>query len=470
MMTVLYTKASDYRSEKYNLRTDIVDIDGKRYARKRVVSADAKRHLEQIVQNAKKLKRIMEPECKVCPVTKENDDVLFDFVDGKSYEELLAEASKDGDWNEVVNLIDSYYQLVYMMKSYKGFVASEEFVEVFGNAQNDEGLFAGDFVDVDLIFSNVIWDEKPNIIDYEWCFDFAIPLDYVFWRGLFTSKAFSVLPDIVKNGVYDKYDISAEKRKMFLEMEIRFVEYSKGKHLSFSDEVSKIKPVVFDEGHLKWKGQSYPMAFFAVKDGVAKVIYEGISFPGQNKISFTIEDDYDRLELFVAPVLSVISNIQIKTNGPENSRNVVFKTTSEADDIEPKFFILNTPVILLEEKCSNITVEFVVDIWNSLALSEERLNNYLNSIDYVSTKTREKILENQTKYESIKKKSHDRKVELKSVKQELEITSKELASTSEMLKAVEADDTNMRLTLQRKNIFKAFEAFMKLRKCKNERK
>lgn len=467
MVTVLYTKASDYRSKKYNLRTEIIDIDGKRYARKMAVSDEARLHLEQIVQNAEKLKVIMEPECKVCPVKKDDSAILFDFVYGKSYEELLDEASKERDFIKVADLISSYHDFVYKMESKKGFVPNEKFAEIFGDFPADKDLLVGDFVDVDLIFSNVICGDRPYIIDYEWCFDFDIPLDYVFWKGLFTSKAFSILPDDIKNDIFDKYELSEEKRRLFLGMEIKFVERSKGEHLSFADEAAKMRPIVFDQSHIKWNGQSYPMVFFAVKDGVAKKIYEGISFPGRNKISFTIEDDYDRLEMFVAPVLSVISNIQVKTSGLDGIRDVKFKTTSEADEIEPRYFILNTPVILVKEKCSNISVEFVVDIWNSNAISENNLNEYLNSIDYVSERTREEILKNQ-QYESVKKKSHDRKVELRTVRQELVAVNAELASTAERLKAVETENINMRLTLQRKNIFKAFEAFMKLRKCKND--
>jgi hypothetical protein len=442
-MNILYTKASDYRSNEYNLRTDIVEIDGARYARKVAVFEDGKPHLEKILSNAGKLQKIMEPNFGVCFVKKENDAILFDYIDGKSYEELLAEASREEDWTRVLEIIASYHDIVYKMRTQRGFYASEEFIDVFGELPEDETLEVGSFVDVDLIFSNVIHVDKPYIIDYEWCFDFAIPLEYVFWRGLFTSNVFSIIPDELKNEVFIKYNLTDEKRKQFLGMEISFVQHSKGKHISFSDEIKNIRLVVFDAVRLKWSGQSYPVVFFAVKNNEAKKIYEGISFPGKNIFSLAIEDDFDRLELFIAPVLSVISGIHITTDVEGEKKDLAYKT-NESDDLELKFFLKHTPVIFVEEKCSNISVEYTVDIWNAVSLGEDNLNTYLNSINYVCDTAKSDI-------KVVRKKSREK---IQEVEKELE--------------EVKVKNTKMRRALQHDNLFKAFLAFIKVRNKEND--
>ena len=442
-MNILYTKASDYRSNEYNLRTDIVEIDGARYARKVAVFEEGKQHLEKILSNAEKLQKILEPKIGVCAVKKEDEAILFDYIDGGSYEELLAEASKEENWARVLEIVASYHDIVYKMHTTRGFSASPEFIEVFGEFPDDETLEVGSFIDVDLIFSNVIYVDKPYIIDYEWCFDFAIPLEYVFWRGLFTSNVFSILPDELKNEVYIKYNLTDEKRKQFLGMEISFVQHSKGEHVSFSDEIKNIRTIVFDAGHLKWSGQSYPVVFFAIKNEEAKKIYEGISFPGKNIFSLAIEDDYDRLELFIAPVLSVISGIEVTTDVEGEKKDLAYKTI-ESDDLELKYFLKHTPVIFVEEKCSNISVEFTVDIWNAESLGEEKLSTYLDSINYVCDTAKSDI-------KVARKKSREK---IKAVEKELE--------------EVKVKNTKMRRALQHENVFKAFLAFIKVRKKEND--
>ena len=444
MRTTLYTKVSDYRSKKYNLITEIIDIDGKRYARKKAGCDEAKQHLEQIFLNAERLKNIMEPECKVCDVKNDDDAALFEFVDGKNYEELLSDAVKESDCAKVYELIASYHDIVYKMKTQKGFTASERFSEIFGDFPEDEDMYVGDYVDVDLIFSNVFMLEKPCIIDYEWCFDFQIPLDYVFWRGLFTSKAFSLLPDDIKNRIYDEYSLSEEKREYFLEMETKFVEHSGSGDISFSDEISKIRPVVYDERNLMWRVQSYPIVFFSVKGGKAKPIFKGVSYPGHNRISFTIKEDYDRLELFVAPLSSVISDIHVKDYSDGTSREVTFETTSETDNLVPKYFIKNTPVILVKEKCSDVTVEFVVDIWNSEAINENNLSTYIDSLFFSNEKSEYESGEKHKTLDMIKQKIQEKNAEIQVLREEIR-------------------------KLQDKNIYKGTYEFIKLRKRRNDK-
>ncbi|WP_026667979.1 hypothetical protein [Butyrivibrio sp. AE2005] len=442
-MNILYTKASDYRANEYNLKTDIVEIDGERFARKVAVYKEGIPHLEKILSNADNLKKVMEQECGVCAVRKEDNAILFDYINGSSYEELLAEAYNEEDWARALEIIESYHKIVYKMCTQRGFCASEQFVDVFGEIQNDDTLDVGDFVDVDLIFSNVIYVDKPYIIDYEWCFNFAIPLQYVFWRGLFTSKIFSIFPDEIKEVVFDRYELTDERRKQFLGMEVAFVEHSKGRSLSFSDEIKKIRPVVFDANHLRWSGQSYPLVFFAIKNNEAKRIYEGVSYPGKNVFSLAIEDDYDRLELFIAPVLSVVSGIHVTTDIDGEERDIAY-STNESDDIEPKYFLKHTPVIFVEEKCSNIRVEFAVDIWNAESLGENNLNTYLNSINYVCDTAKS-----------------DLKVARKKSREKINAVEKELEEAK-------VKNTKMRRALQHKNVFKAFQAFIKVRNKEND--
>ena len=78
------------------------------------------------------------------------------------------------------------------MKNAKEFETSPEFEEVFGQVSMPRGVLASKYLDVDLIFDNIIKTDKGwQIIDYEWTFDFLVPINYVFYR----ASKFSDLPE-----------------------------------------------------------------------------------------------------------------------------------------------------------------------------------------------------------------------------------------------------------------------------------
>lgn len=75
---------------------------------------------------------------------------------------------------------------------------------------------------MDLICSNIFMGEKENqIIDYEWMFDFPVPVNFIMWRlihELYTH--ISELPRLChEDEMMAEFDISYTDYEIFMELE-----------------------------------------------------------------------------------------------------------------------------------------------------------------------------------------------------------------------------------------------------------
>lgn len=398
MEELLFTKASDYRDAKYNLKTEIISIDCIKYVRKVPMTSVAKAHIDNILGYERKLKEIFEPEFEVTSLESCNDGLMYKFAEGQSLESILDDSSCiDDGYNRALSIIDEYHNMVFKMYSGTGLNIDKRFEEIFGNQHFDSDIEVGNFVDIDLILSNIIASEKRTIIDYEWCMDFQVPLKYVFWKGLFTSIAFSRFPDDLKSKVYEKYGLTEELRNIFLDMEENFVNYAKGNTLSFNMESQNIYPSIFGINNLEWDGKNYPLTIWGRIGDTANLFGRAISYAGYNSFKFDIKGRYDRIEIFIAPVVSIISDIKVYGYREGVHEECAFTTTSEADSMEPRFFLKNTPVVIVNNNnYDSLEISFKACVWNSNELTGETFDRYLNSINYTCNRAVQELEQKNT--------------------------------------------------------------------------
>ena len=62
------------------------------------------------------------------------------------------------------------------------FHMTEEFCRIFGSPRLPRGLKSLAVTDIDMVLANVIVENGWNLIDYEWTFEFPIPLSFVLFR------------------------------------------------------------------------------------------------------------------------------------------------------------------------------------------------------------------------------------------------------------------------------------------------
>ncbi|MBQ8956334.1 MAG: methyltransferase [Lachnospiraceae bacterium] len=165
MKRVLYSKHSDERAAKYQIRTDILK-DG--YHRKYIVkypkTQEAEAHLLQMydtsVKMAAALKKSSVKVNRASILTGEDgsfEGIQFEFLEGRTLSDILSELLSEGKKEAAFKII----------RQFAGFVRAKK------------------LPDLDIIFSNIMItsDGSWNITDYEWIKAGADP-DFVIYRAI----------------------------------------------------------------------------------------------------------------------------------------------------------------------------------------------------------------------------------------------------------------------------------------------
>lgn len=236
MKKVIYSKFSNERDKKFNIRTDILcDEEGNKYVVKAPTNVESQEHVANLLKIEQRLykkfeKSILMPNKAV----KEGDGVQFEFLSGKVLSEILDECIKEKKHEEFFSLIGQYVLEIKKVYGNQKFQQSEDFVAVFGTIDLPDGLLGDSYIDIDIIFPNIIVENgKWNVIDYEWTFDFCIPVNFLIYRALrYYMFLVEERREILGDDIYKKYDISEEEIEAYDKMEQRFQAYVFGKHES----------------------------------------------------------------------------------------------------------------------------------------------------------------------------------------------------------------------------------------------
>ena len=242
---IIYAKESDNRDPKYQIITTIHSNSRGLAVKKTNRRTAGSDHIKSICRNENLLDSVTGDRAAVCKSVQRDDVLETKFVEGVNLESDFNKACKCGSSELIYKSVDKLYDLIRCMKTSDVFVQDDKFQTVFGNQSVPENVESGNVVDVDLVFSNVIQtDDKDYIIDCEWVFDFLIPLEYVLWRALFYSRAFSEVSDQIKENVYDRYGLSSDKRDIYLKMEEAFQRYIAGDEVKLSDYIKAYPPAI----------------------------------------------------------------------------------------------------------------------------------------------------------------------------------------------------------------------------------
>ena len=147
-VNVLYTKYSTERDDKYCIRTRIFEENGIKKVEKSAVCKAGANHISDIKKAAIKLKeRYDTSDLKINNILDFNEDegrIVFEYIEGKTLENLLDECILSGNKDEFIRLFEKYKTYVEFNTDYP-------------------------IVDDDFIFSNIIvTDSSWNLIDCEW--------------------------------------------------------------------------------------------------------------------------------------------------------------------------------------------------------------------------------------------------------------------------------------------------------------
>lgn len=224
MDRVLYVKYNSMRKPAYRLTTEIHEGDDGKWVVKKAGDPAALPHMERVAANRALAEKAYRNIAAV-DVKKEKDRLIFPFVSGTP---LINKIDTDGlDRERFTEQVNSLFDLVLAVKDEcrSPFRATEAFVSLFGD-QYIEDVPAICPANIDSIFSNFI-ETKDGLVclDYEWVFDFPVPVDYIRYRVLFhlyNEWEHSMLDGISREELMEWFGLDEEKQAIYWNMESNF--------------------------------------------------------------------------------------------------------------------------------------------------------------------------------------------------------------------------------------------------------
>lgn len=251
--TVEYAKYNRLRAPRYQICTRIVaDANGK-YVEKKALRMEAKAHIAALSAHRRQLLDLSDKVLPVDILSEEDGRIRFPFVQGKG---LIEEINKNiYNIERLKKSMEEALEIMFDFKpeAYVDFVPTQEFRQVFGvedySLRTKQRVMSLKSSNIDTIFENYILEEntgKCYILDYEWVFDFPVPVDYLKYRTIsyYYSKNSTYLAGRISLEQFlDGFGITHEMAEQFAGMEDGFQQYVHGENRKYIYTVNYEKKV-----------------------------------------------------------------------------------------------------------------------------------------------------------------------------------------------------------------------------------
>lgn len=236
MEKLIYVKFSEDRAPEFCIKTKIMSDDDCKIIYKSSIDGTISEHLQLMPERHQwLLERYTSDDVVINDVTRTDKGMRFAFVKGESVQAQLDRYIAQADCIHAKNLIQTYIKKMLNISAYRGdFEPDNDGKKIFGNVVM-KNVDLANVSDIDMIFSNILIDDnKWNVIDYEWTFDFPIPQKFILYRALLYWKNTS---NVMENHSWDELmswgEISEKEAKVFDEMETAFQHYVAGNTETF---------------------------------------------------------------------------------------------------------------------------------------------------------------------------------------------------------------------------------------------
>ena len=239
MKKVIYSKYSNERNHCLAIRTDILeDEDGVRYVQKLPEFPEGNLHVEAIYHWYQAFTKALEGtklsynECRLIP-----GGVELEYLTGETLEEHLLSVKAEEGLDACAEKFQDYLDFVKSLHKGSFFEMTEGFRQVFGEAELPLKTVCAPFSNIDLVCGNILLTgEKWTAIDYEWSFDFPIPVNFILFRIIFYFTDHADRGEEFKRfDFYGKMGITEEERRVYEKMETSFQQYVCRRHTPIRD-------------------------------------------------------------------------------------------------------------------------------------------------------------------------------------------------------------------------------------------
>lgn len=248
-MKKIYSKFTRERDKRYQIETAIYKMDdGSKTISKSALLPEGRKHLEDMYKNYEYFESLNIH--LLVPCWFKDDELFFEFIEGESYYTQILKAleeKKRERFFEILNKYKSVFAILY--KDKKTFHKTAEFKQVFGDCNLTESQQAVEKLNIDLTFDNLVEKNSGTfILDYEWIFDFPIPVKFSIYRALYAIalKHQSALSGLIsEDELFEYFQISKMEREEFAKMNMEFMKYVEGKTYSYSRILEQYKKNVY---------------------------------------------------------------------------------------------------------------------------------------------------------------------------------------------------------------------------------
>lgn len=252
---IVFSKYSAERDPQYALRTDIryqsidgqnsfEDKMGEQAESRDLLTSDKTALLEEGKSHIAGIKTAYDHltsqyagsgiEIGPCRPGENEKSVTLDFIPGQNLQRLMEELIIQGRGADVKRIVDAYTKRI-LSAATDDFAMTDDFRRVFGGARLPEGLKTAKISDIDLIFSNLIIPDEAgddiekivkadwSVIDYEWTFDFPIPVHFILHRCFYlATHQLMACPELNFEELIKGIGISPDESEQYLCMEEYF--------------------------------------------------------------------------------------------------------------------------------------------------------------------------------------------------------------------------------------------------------
>lgn len=403
MNNLIYTKYANERKEAFRIRTSIYkDEKGKLTVQKKALSEKSRQHINEIYENylyLKKANTISEVDINKC--TRHGDVLEFEYIKGTSLTEKLNSLVYENKYIEFIEVLKKYVDIIRQLHGETRFTFTDEFVQVFGQVNIQEGVEAIAHPNIDLIFDNILINDKINIIDYEWLFNFPIPLKYILFRSLNQYLAqldYSKVQNEIN--ILAIFNIDTKDVDNFLQMERNFSKYVMVNYMNnYVQKATKLEHIIHEMQNETIKSQ----VFLDYGEGFSEEDSYMIEHKDSKRLSIEIkaEDNVKAIRIDPCESACIIKLVEVKGIKGVAIEGEDYYTNASIVAGSKYIFLNEDPQIILKKMAldnnnSNIRIRF------ELCLLDEMLIEYITKNNEEAGRLKENMMISNNAIEDLK--------------------------------------------------------------------
>lgn len=271
MKQIIYSKFSNERNYRFAIRTDILeDETGGRTVRKVSIYPEGQMHTARLFHWYQYFTDAFSGEdlsFNRCTIVQ--GGVELEYAEGEPFDAYLDRIGKEKGIDAMADAFRAHLKWLRSLHQSQQFEETAGFREVFGDFRlnrEERKLLCAPATDIDLICENIILNgENRTVIDYEWSFDFPIPVNYLLYRNIVYFREHAGRTYLLDYDFFGELGIDREEIAAYDAMEESLQKYICRDHVPVRDLYDAISP-----GHGAvdlWGHLEYVQVYFGAGNG-----------------------------------------------------------------------------------------------------------------------------------------------------------------------------------------------------------